>query len=64
MFTSLECRAHAQEKLAAAEANPQHRKRLLTAAEAWLHLAGKIKLAEQLVTPTGEIVTASSKKRR
>jgi hypothetical protein len=56
MFTSAECRAHAAEKLAAAEDNPQHRKRLLTAAEAWLHLADKIKLAEQLVTPTGEIV--------
>jgi hypothetical protein len=64
MFTSAECEAHAKEKLAAAESNPQHRRRLLIAAEAWLHLADKIKRAEQLVMPTGEIVKASSKKRR
>jgi hypothetical protein len=64
MFTAAECEAHAKEKLAAAESNPQHRRRLLTAAEAWLHLADKIKGAEQLVTPRGEIVKAPSKKRR
>jgi hypothetical protein len=62
MFTSAECRAHAAEKLAAAEGNPQHRKRLLTAAEAWLHLADKIGLAERLLTTTGE--EKLSKKRR
>jgi hypothetical protein len=63
MFTAAECRAHAEEKLAAAEDNPQHRKRLLTAAEAWLHLADKIGSGEQVVTSAGEIVKATSKKR-
>jgi hypothetical protein len=51
MFTSAECEAHAKEKLAAA---PQHRRRLLTAAEAWLHLADKIKRAEQASHAEGE----------
>jgi hypothetical protein len=62
MFTSAECRAHAAEKLAAAEDNPQHRKRLLIAAEAWLHLADKIGIAERLLTTTSE--KTPSKKRR
>jgi hypothetical protein len=53
MFTSAECQSHAEEKLAAAENNPQHRSRLLTAAKAWLHLAEKIRLTEP--PPTGEI---------
>ena len=65
MFTSAECRAHAEEKLAAAKNNPQHRRRLLTAAEAWLHLADKIKLTESPSFTTGEIIAkAHSKKRR
>jgi hypothetical protein len=49
MFTSAECEAYANEKLAGAESNPQHRRRLLTAAEAWLRLADKVKLAERLL---------------
>jgi hypothetical protein len=66
MFTSAECRAHGEEKLAAAEDNPRNRKRLLTAAEAWLYLADKIALAEQFTVATGEAIanTRSSKRRR
>jgi hypothetical protein len=66
MFTSAECRAQAEEKFAAAENNPRHRRRLLTAAEAWLHLADKIRLAEPPLTTTeGEtIAKVCSKKQR
>jgi hypothetical protein len=60
MFTSAECRAHAEEKLAAAEDNPRHRRRLLTAAEARLNLAEKIELTES----PPFIAKARSKKRR
>jgi hypothetical protein len=42
MFTSAECRAHAEEKLAQAEREPRNRKRLTTAAEGWLFLAGQM----------------------
>jgi hypothetical protein len=69
MFTSAECRAHAEEKLAAAESNQRHRRRLLTAAQAWLHLADKMREAE-LPPATGEIIAkvrstkVRSKKRR
>jgi hypothetical protein len=64
MFTSAECRAHAEEKLAAAENNPQHRTRLLTAAEAWLHLADKIRLTETPQITTAEIIVMARSKRR
>jgi hypothetical protein len=40
MLTSDECRQRAEEKLAEAKLEPQHEKRLLTAAEGWLVLAG------------------------
>ena len=42
MFTSAECRAHAEQKLEQAEHDQQHRRRLITAAEAWLNLASQI----------------------
>jgi hypothetical protein len=46
MFSSAECRAHAEEKLAQAERDDEHRKRLITAAEAWLILASQMRRLE------------------
>jgi hypothetical protein len=46
MLTSAECRAHAEEKLAQAERDDRHRRRLVTAAEAWLVLANQVKRLE------------------
>jgi hypothetical protein len=50
MFTSAECRGHAEEKLAQAEIDPRHRRRLITAAEAWLNLARQLGRAEATVS--------------
>ena len=47
MFTSAECRAHADEKLARAEREPRNRRRLTTAAEGWLFLAGQMTRLEK-----------------
>jgi hypothetical protein len=53
MLSSAECRAHAEEKLAQAERDDAHRKRLITAAEAWLILASHMRRLEaQLRIPT------------
>jgi hypothetical protein len=41
MFTPAERRAHAEQKLQQAERNPQHRRRLINAAQAWLILADR-----------------------
>jgi hypothetical protein len=42
MYTSAECRAYAEEKLAQAEhVDGRGRSRLITAAEAWLFLASQ-----------------------
>jgi hypothetical protein len=46
MFSSAECRARAEEKLAQAERDDEHRKRLITAAEAWLILASQMRRLE------------------
>ena len=63
MLTSAECEAHAKEKLAAADGDLQHRRRLLTAAEAWLHLADLVRCDPPLTK--GEIIAkVRSKKRR
>ena len=63
MFSSAECQAHAEEKLLEANNDPRHRRRLLTAAEAWLYLAAQIRSAEPPLT-TGEIVAKVRSKRR
>jgi hypothetical protein len=42
MFTSAECQAHAEQKLARAKREPKNQKRLLTAARGWLFLAGQM----------------------
>jgi hypothetical protein len=46
MFTSVECRAIAQEKLAQADRGEGNRKHLVTAAEAWFLLASKLRESE------------------
>ncbi len=46
MFTSAECRVQAEQKLAQAERDDGHRKRLITAAEAWLILANQMRRLE------------------
>jgi hypothetical protein len=51
MFTSVECRAIAEQKLAQAERDGRNRKRLIAAAEGWLFLAGKLVGAEAALSP-------------
>lgn len=46
MFTSNECRAKAEQKLAQARLNGRHQKKLKSAAQAWLLLAIRIKEIE------------------
>jgi hypothetical protein len=46
-LTSAECRTIAEEKLAEADRDDQHRKRLITAAEGWLFLAGQLRRLEK-----------------
>jgi hypothetical protein len=45
--TSAECRTLAAEKLAEADRDERHRKRLITAAEGWLFLAGQLRCLEK-----------------
>jgi hypothetical protein len=54
MYTSAECRVHAEEKLAQAERDPQKRRRLMTAAEGWLFLAGQMTRLEKASGGTGK----------
>jgi hypothetical protein len=51
MFTSDECRAQAEDKLAQAERDHRHRNRLITAAEAWLFLASQLRRVEATFVP-------------
>jgi hypothetical protein len=46
MYTSAECQAHAEEKLAQAASDARHRQRLNAAAQAWILLARRIKEVE------------------
>jgi hypothetical protein len=45
MYTSAECRAIAEQKLAQAKLGEGNRKRLVTAAEAWFFLANRLNAA-------------------
>ena len=63
MLTSAECRAQADQKLAKAEHDERHRKRLITAAEAWLFLASQLRRAEAAL-PHDEVVTKRRSKSR
>jgi hypothetical protein len=49
MPTSAECRERAAEKTAEAEGDTRHKKRLLTAVEGWLILAGVMEQLEKSV---------------
>ena len=46
MLSAAECQAHAEEKLAQADRDDLHRKRLIIAAEAWLILASQMRRLE------------------
>jgi hypothetical protein len=46
MLTSEECRERAEQKIAEAELHPRHERRLRSAAEGWLILAGVLQRAE------------------
>jgi hypothetical protein len=46
-LTSAECRTLAEEKLAEADRDKRHRKRLITAAEGWLFLASQLRRVEK-----------------
>jgi hypothetical protein len=63
MLTSAECRAQADQKLAQAEHDERHRKRLITAAEAWLFLARQLRRAEAAF-PHDEVGTKRRSKSR
>jgi hypothetical protein len=63
MLTSAECRAQADQKLAQAEHDERHRKRLITAAEAWLFLASQLRRAESAF-PHDEVGTKRRSKGR
>jgi hypothetical protein len=47
VFTRVQCRTIAEQKLAQAEHDDRHRRRLITAAQAWLFLASKLSEEEQ-----------------
>jgi hypothetical protein len=47
MYTSGECRAKAEEKLAQAQRDDRNHQRLIAAAEAWLFLASQLRRAER-----------------
>jgi hypothetical protein len=50
MLTSVECQERSDQKRAEAELQPCHQRRLLTAAEGWLALAGIMRRAEASVS--------------
>jgi len=52
-LTSTECRAIAGKKLAEARHDERHRKRLITAAEGWLFLAGQLRRIEKSLGDDG-----------
>jgi hypothetical protein len=51
MLTSTECHEIAKQKLVQAEHEPQHRTRLLTAAQGWLVLENELRRLEANVIP-------------
>jgi hypothetical protein len=63
VFTAAECRAIAGRKLAQAEQDPRHRRRLITAAQAWLFLAGKLSGEDTPLSIEGVVKKSRSKKR-
>jgi len=55
MLTSSECHAQAEEKIAQADRDPRNQERLLTAAQAWLILAGQMRRLEATMRSAGKI---------
>jgi hypothetical protein len=49
MRTADQCRAKALEKLGLAKAYPQHRRRYMKAADAWLLLANQLEVGEAIL---------------
>jgi hypothetical protein len=63
MFTAAECRSIANQKLAQAEHDDRHRRRLTAAAEAWLFLAYKLSGEDTALSTQGAVKKSRSKKR-
>jgi hypothetical protein len=55
MFTAFECRAIALQKIAQAKHDKRHRRKLTSAAEAWLFLARRLDETEGVVAAAYEI---------
>jgi hypothetical protein len=49
MFTAAECRAKALEKIMQAKEDNRHRRKLISAAEAWLFLAKRLDQLDRVV---------------
>jgi hypothetical protein len=64
MYTSAECRAFAEQKLAEADHDDRHRKRLITAAEGWLLLASQLRRLEAAPLPNIKAVAKANPKKR
>jgi hypothetical protein len=63
MFTSAECRAFAEQKIAEADRNERHRIRFINAAQAWLILASQLRRIEASYTPDASLTKKHSRKR-
>jgi hypothetical protein len=63
MFTPRESRAIAEKKLAQAEKDGRHRRRLINAAEAWFFLATRLSGEDTALSTQGAVKKTCSKKR-
>jgi hypothetical protein len=62
MFTAAECRAIAEKKLAQAQKDDRHRRRLTAAAEAWFLLANRLSGEDTAFSSHGAVRKTRSKK--
>jgi len=62
MFTAVQCRATAEKKLAQAEHDQRHRRRLTAAAEAWFFLANRLSGEDVALSTQGTVKQTRSKK--
>jgi hypothetical protein len=62
VFTWAQCRTIAEQKLAQAEHDDRHRRRLTTAAQAWLFLASRLSEEEPTTSTQLTAIEASEKK--
>ncbi len=56
MFTAAECRIIALEKMAQAKREQRHRRKLTSAAEAWLYLAQMVERQETRVSSEADVI--------